>query len=90
MTDVSVYPAGPARPTSGAGAVALLIGARGAEAQGFAPLWRARPGMHALLAPGLHFKLTPRTGLLVCSRDPTAPQCHQGPTPHWRWSVGSA
>lgn len=26
MTDVSVYPAGPARPTSGAGAVALLIG----------------------------------------------------------------
>lgn len=27
MSDVSVYPAGPARPTSGAGAVALLIGA---------------------------------------------------------------
>ncbi|KAI3433351.1 hypothetical protein D9Q98_003169 [Chlorella vulgaris] len=26
MSDVSVYPAGPARPTSGAGAVALLIG----------------------------------------------------------------
>ena len=26
MTDVSLYPAGPARPTSGAGAVALLIG----------------------------------------------------------------
>ncbi|KAL4431198.1 hypothetical protein ABPG75_006454 [Micractinium tetrahymenae] len=26
MTDISVYPAGPARPTSGAGAVALLIG----------------------------------------------------------------
>jgi hydroxymethylglutaryl-CoA synthase len=27
MTDISVYAAGPARPTSGAGAVALLIGA---------------------------------------------------------------
>lgn len=26
MTDISLYPAGPARPTSGAGAVALLIG----------------------------------------------------------------
>ena len=27
MSDISLYPAGPARPTSGAGAVALLIGA---------------------------------------------------------------
>ena len=26
MADISIYPAGPARPTSGAGAVALLLG----------------------------------------------------------------
>lgn len=83
MTDISLYPAGPARPTSGAGAVALLIGEAVAAVAGGAGWQGAHPGTRWFACRGHRSRA-------AAQADGAAPRMPQAPTRRWFWSGASA